>query len=67
MRLCFSLNEFSTSGFVFVMMGVPRVGRGIGQRSTGRSEEGGVSREEGRGSQGRWTSGGSGRKLEKTS
>ena len=43
------------------------VGRGIGQRSTGRSEEGRVYREEGRGSHGRWTRGVSGRELEKTS
>ena len=39
MWLRFLLNVFLPSGFVFVMMGVPRVGRGIGQRSTGRSEE----------------------------
>ena len=43
------------------------VGRGIGQRSMGRSEEGRVYREEGRGSHGRWTRGGGGRELEKTS
>ena len=49
------------------MMGGPWVARGIGQRSTGGSEEGGVYREEGRGSQGRWTRGGSGREFEKAS
>ena len=66
MWLRFLLNVFLPSGFVFVMMGVPRVGRGIGQRSTRGSEEEGVYREEGRGSQGRWARGGSGHELEKT-